>query len=81
MKLELINLLSEIDSRFSGPKSRRLFEMISGKREVDYNEIERYLNYLKNLGGDENDKLIQKNQQDAADFLEQFLEHRKLMKV
>ena len=79
--MELKKLLTSIDERFSGPKSRRLFEMIEGKREVDYNEIVRYLTYLKNLGGDENDKQIKKNQMDASDFLKQFLEYRTRMKV
>lgn len=81
MKRELKKLLTSIDARFSGPKSRRLFEMIMGKREVNYNEIEKYLIFLKNLGGDENDKQIKKNQKDAADFLEQFLEYRTRMKI
>lgn len=81
MKKELKKLLTSIDSRFSGPKSRRLFEMIMGKREVNYIEIEKYLIFLKNLGGDENDKQIKKNQKDAADFLEQFLEYRTRMKI
>lgn len=81
MKRELKTLLTEIDSRFSGPKSRRLFEMITGKREIDYNEIERYLNYLNNLGGDDTDKTIKKNQKDAKEFLDKFLKYRKEKKI
>ncbi len=81
MNVELKELLMSINSRFSGPKSRRLFEMITGKLELDYDEIEIYLNKLKDFGGIQEDQIIQNNQRDAVTFLALFTDYRKSMRV
>ncbi|MBK8982089.1 MAG: hypothetical protein IPM38_07140 [Ignavibacteria bacterium] len=71
MEIELREILTSIDSKFSGPASCRLNHMITGKLEYDYEEVVNYLLHLKksgNIYGNGNTKEIQK---DAADFLSQ----------
>jgi hypothetical protein len=80
MELELKQLLTSIDSRFSGPKSRRLYEMMTGKIDLDYDEIEAYLNSIKDFGGAQGDQFIQNNQKDAEAFLVQYTQYRQTMK-
>lgn len=81
MENELKVLLTSIDSRFSGPKSRRLFEMITGKLDLDYNEIEVYLNKLVDFGGIQGDEIIKNDQKDAKVFLGLYTDYRKSKKV
>jgi hypothetical protein len=76
MDSKLKELLHSINSRFSGPNSCRLNDMIIGRLDLDYDEIESYLNKLKDFGGIQSDQIIQKNQKDAKAFLVLYTEYR-----
>lgn len=82
MDKDLENILTKIDSRFSGPESCRLYDMLSGRLALDMNEIESYLNNLIDFGGIQGEEIVQRNQKDAKIYLEQFKEYKqtKLLK-
>ena len=69
MEIELKELLSSINSRFSGPESRRLYEMIIGKLDLNYEEIETYLRKLTDFGGANPSQKILGIQKDAKAYL------------
>lgn len=71
MEIKLRELLSSIDSRFSGPASCRLNDMLSGRLEVDNEEIERYLIRIKDFGGNNTNN----NRKDAETYLNLFTQY------
>lgn len=71
MEIKLRELLTSIDSRFTGPASCRLNDMLSGRLALDNEEIERYLVRIKNFGY----KNGNKNGKDAEVFLNLFTQY------
>jgi len=74
MEIKLKELLSSIDSRFSGPASCRLNDMITGRLDFDDEEVEKYLIRLKNfrdIHGSNN----KNERKDAATYLKLFTQY------
>ncbi|MBS1516870.1 MAG: hypothetical protein JSS91_02155 [Bacteroidetes bacterium] len=74
MDKKLKEILVSIDSRFSGPQSCRLNDMITGKIRLDLPEVIEYLNILKEHGGAFGNNNNAKDNKDAENFLSQIKE-------
>ena len=72
MEIELEKLLTTINSRFSGPESCRMQDMISGKLDIDTDEITNYLTRLINFGGINLNYQNKEDRSDAKIYLSQF---------
>lgn len=74
MRVELRELLSSIDIRFSGPASCRINDMLSGRLEFDDEEVTKYLTRLKNYG-DIHGRDNKSDRTDAETYLKLFTEY------
>jgi len=74
MEIKLKELLSSIDSRFSGPASCRLNDMLSGRLEFDDEEVEKYLIRIKDYG-DIHGSNNKNNRKDAETYLKLFTQY------
>ncbi len=74
MEIKLRELLSLIDSRFSGPASCRLNDMLSGRLEFDDEEVEKYLIRIKDFG-DIHGSNNKNNRKDAETYLKLFTQY------
>ncbi|MBS1552140.1 MAG: hypothetical protein JST15_08760 [Bacteroidetes bacterium] len=70
MDIKLKELLSSINSRFSGPQSARLYDMSTGRINFDQYEVRDYLNGIINFGGSYGSNNTQDNSKDAKVYLE-----------
>ncbi|MEO8665463.1 MAG: hypothetical protein ABI462_08190 [Ignavibacteria bacterium] len=75
MELELENLLTTINRRFSGPESCMMQDMIVGKLDIDTDEIKNYLNRLIKYGGINLNYQNKEDRVDAKNYLNQFNEY------
>lgn len=75
MDVKLREILSSIDSRFSGPASCRVNDMLSGKIDFDSEEVKDYLTGIKNFadihGNDDKN-----NVKDAEAFLQLIIKYK-----
>ena len=72
MELELEKLLNTINTRFSGPESCRMQDMINGKLDVDTEEIHSYLTRLIKYGGINLNYQNKEDRTDAKFYLNEF---------
>ncbi len=75
MEIELEKLLNTINTRFSGPESCRMQDMINGKLDIDTDEIHNYLTRLINFGGINLNYQNKEDRSDAKLYLNQFTEY------
>ncbi len=75
MEIELEKLLNTINTRFSGPESCRMQDMINGKLDLNTDEIKSYLTRLINFGGINLNYQKQEDRRDAKAYLNQFTEY------
>lgn len=77
MEIHLKELLNSINTRFTGPQSCRLHDMITGRIEFDDEEVSIYLRRLKDFGGTNGSYKKQSDSKDAKVYLERISEYVK----
>ncbi|MBK7446388.1 MAG: hypothetical protein WAU38_03390 [Ignavibacteria bacterium] len=70
MDIKLKELLTSINSRFSGPQSCRLYDMSTGRINFDQHEVREYLSGIINFGGSYGSNSLKDNSKDAKIFLD-----------
>lgn len=75
MEVKLKELLTSINTRFTGPESCRLYEMMTGKLEFDDEEVKTYLIKLKDFSGLHGSDNKENDRKDASKFLSSFNEY------
>ena len=72
MEIELKELLSTINDRFSGPQSCNMYDMMNGKIDFDDEQIATYLISLRHFGGMYGNYNKQHDKTDATLYLRLF---------
>lgn len=70
MDVKLQELLTSINSRFSGPQSCRVYDMSTGRINFDQYEVRDYLNGIIEFGGSYGSNNSKDNCKDAKVYLE-----------
>ena len=81
MEIKLKELLTEIDSRFSGPASCRLNDMLTGRLEFDSEEIEEYLEKIMNFGNNHNKVNDRKEAETYLNLFQEYIHERDIARL